>query len=94
MPKSTFFCHDLDKRGYCTCAGSFGDCNCTPTSSSGGATSCQNCGTDVFHRGACGDCEAHPCRCHPFARLAETLWATAAGARSLLLLPVHAGATS
>lgn len=83
---STFFCHDIDKRGYCSCAGGFEGCGCAPASTTGAATSCVDCGADVFHRKACGDCEAHPCKCHPFARLAETLWSTAGGAWSPPLL--------
>lgn len=85
MP-SEFQCHDTSKRGYCTCAASFDDCGCTPTSATGAATLCAFCGTDVFHRSACGDCEAYPCVCRPHLKLAEKLWSTKVAAWSLPLL--------
>lgn len=86
---SAFFCHALDKRGFCTCSGGFDGCACAPASTTGEGTTCTDCGEDVFHRSACGICEAFPCRCHPLVVLAEKLWSTAAMAWSPPLLPAR-----
>lgn len=90
---SDFFCHDLHKRGFCTCSGSFDGCACEPASTAGGETTCVHCREWMYHRNACGNCETFPCRCHPLALLAETLWSTAAMAWSPPLLPAHGGAS-
>jgi hypothetical protein len=58
-----FICHDVEKRGFCTCSASFDVCSCRPIDVSGAPTACADCGTAVFHRQACGDCERFPCAC-------------------------------